>query len=88
MSYDRNFLGSTKALHNPEGDNMEIKATLTKVTMDYWDGLCIIYLHIGTEVVAMAKAETEAEAYEKLQEQTLPIGDLIGWEIPAEITEG
>jgi hypothetical protein len=23
MSYDTNFLGSTKALHNPEGDNME-----------------------------------------------------------------
>lgn len=88
MSYDRNFLGSTKALHNPKGDIMEIKATLVKVRLDYWDGLYSVYLYIGTEAVAMAKAETEAEAYEKLQEQMLPIGDLIGWAIPAEITEG
>jgi len=67
---------------------MEIKATLAKVRLDYWDELYTVYLYIGTEAVAMAQAETQAEAYEKLQEQMLPIGDLIGWAIPAETTIG
>jgi hypothetical protein len=61
---------------------MEIKAILTKVTVTYWDDIYTVWLTIGADAVAMAQAETQAEAYEKLQMQMLSIGDLIGWAIP------
>ena len=64
---------------------MEIKTILTKVTMTYWNGNYTAYLTIGGDAVALAKGETQAEAYEKLQLQPVTIGDLIGWAIPLEV---
>ena len=64
---------------------MEIKAIPTKVTVTYWDGIYTVWITIGADAVAMAQGETQAEAYEKLQNQFLTIGDIIGWEIPNQI---